>query len=196
MFSLVVFWDCQPWKFYITRRSLLFSILYKLPNHCSLLFCKNSFMFFNFSLVLNFPKEILSSCLMLHIHLTILVSFISSQIKSSSTGQVSLPCSITVYTHLEYNLPVVPKGKPLLANRDTESVNFHHLFLIIVITLSDAHPHVTKITIFSPKFPDTSHLILCFDQPYYIWMLICTCLTFKHAIFFQFISNTAWSLMN
>ena len=62
--------------------------------------------------------EILSLHLILNIHLTILGSFLSSVITSSSlSGQVSLPYSTTLRTHAEYNLPFATQGKPLLANK-------------------------------------------------------------------------------
>ena len=56
------------------------SILSTRPNHRSLLSCKHSLVLFNFGLVLRFSAEILSSALTLHIHLTTLLSFLSSLI--------------------------------------------------------------------------------------------------------------------
>lgn len=43
-----------------------------------------------------------------------------------------------LHTHAEYNLPYTPKGKPLLANIDTKSLNLQHLLLILVVTLLTA----------------------------------------------------------
>ena len=55
----------------------------------------------------------------LDVHLTILTSFLSSLITSSTlNGQISLPCRIKLNTHAQYNLPFALKGKPLLANKD------------------------------------------------------------------------------
>ena len=98
-------------------------------------------MLFNFSNARSSSSEILSSDLTLNIHLTMLSSFLSSLIWSSSlTGQVSLPYSTRLRTHAEYNLPFAPKDKPLLANIETKSLNLNHPLLILVITLSNAPP--------------------------------------------------------
>ena len=92
------------------------SILSTRPNHRSLLSCKHSIVLFNFGLVLRFSAEILSAALTLHIHLTTLLSFLSSLITFSLfTGQVQLPYSITLHTHAEYNQHFTCKGKPLLS---------------------------------------------------------------------------------
>ena len=108
----------------------LSSILSRWSHHCSLPPCKHSLMLFNFSLILIFSEEILSSGLTLQVHLTIHTSFLSSLITFSSlTGQVSLPYSITLCTHAEYNLPFASKGKPLLANKGTKYLNLHHPLL-------------------------------------------------------------------
>ena len=70
-------------------------ILSRWPNHFSLPSCKHSLLFFNFRLVLSFFAKILSSGLTLHIYISILTSFLSSLITSSSlTGQVSLLYSV------------------------------------------------------------------------------------------------------
>ena len=124
-------------------------ILSRLPNHCSLLTCKHSLILFSFRLVLSSSLEILSSGLPLHFHLNMLVSFFSSLITSSfSTGQVSLTYSITLHTHVEYNLSFAPKGKPLWANKGTKSLDLFHPLLILVITLSNydlpLYPIVSK----------------------------------------------------
>ena len=95
---------------------------------------------FNFSLALSSSAEI-SSIPMLHIHLTILASFLSSQITSSSlTGQVSLPYSMTLHTHAVYNLPFASVSKSLLSNKGNKSLNLHHPLLILAITLSNETP--------------------------------------------------------
>ena len=41
-------------------------------------------------------------------------------------------------THAEYNLPLAPKDKPLLANKGTKSLNLNHPHLILVLSLSNA----------------------------------------------------------
>ena len=115
------------------------SVLSRWPNHCSLLYCKYSFILINFSLILSFSAEILSSGLTLHIHLTFLSSFVSSLITSLSlTDQVSLLHSIILRAHAEYNLSFAHKGKPLLANKVTKYLNSHHSLQILVIALLNA----------------------------------------------------------
>ena len=125
-------------------------------------------MLFNFSLVLSPTAKILSSGLTLHIHLTILGSFLSSLITSFLNGQVSLPYNITLRTLAEYNLPLAPNGKPLLVKKGIKSLNLHHPLLILVIALSNAPllaPIVsTKIAKPFPQFQETGHLILCLDN--------------------------------
>lgn len=54
------------------------SILSRLPNHCSLLFCTYFLMLFNFRLVLSSSAEILCTSPTSHLHVNILVSFVSS----------------------------------------------------------------------------------------------------------------------
>ena len=109
-------------------------------NHCRLLSCKHSSKLFNFYLVLRSAAEITYSGLMLDIHLTILASFLSSLITSSSlTGQISLPYCITLCTHAECNLHFVPKRKSSMGNKFTKSFNLHHpLHPILVLKLSNA----------------------------------------------------------
>ena len=103
----------------------LLSSLRTWPSHCSPLSCKHSLMLFNFSLVLSLPAEILSSGLMLLIHLTMLTSIPYSLITFIFLFNKSSPalCSITLRIKAEYNLPFVPKGKPLLVHIDTKSLN-------------------------------------------------------------------------
>ena len=72
---------------------------------------------------------------MLHMHLTIFVSFLPSLLRFFSlTGQN--PYSIMLHTHTEYNLYFAPKGKPLPAKKGTESLNLHHLLLILLVIAS------------------------------------------------------------
>ena len=103
----------------------------------SLLSCKHYLMMFSFNLVPSYSAEILSSGLILHIHLTTLPSFLFSFITSSFlTDQTSLKYGIMLPTHAEYNLLFAPNGKPPLANKDTKPPNLLHPLLILVITLS------------------------------------------------------------
>ena len=68
----------------------------------------------------------------LPMNLIILASFFSCLITPSSlVNQVW--SSIT---------PFDSKSKPLLAKQETKSLNLHHPFLILVVTLSKAHPPV------------------------------------------------------
>ena len=46
------------------------------------------------------------------------------------------------------NIICLLKGKPLLANKGTKSLNLHHLLLVLVITLTNA-PHLAPIV--SPR---------------------------------------------
>ena len=119
---------CFPWFFsegttanlkgYTFTRPALSSILSRWPNHCSFPSLKCCF---SFNWVLSFSPEIFSSGLTLNINLTILVSFLSSLITSFSLiGHVSLPYSIILSTHPEYNLPFATRGRTLLANKGTE----------------------------------------------------------------------------
>ena len=82
------------------------SVLSRWPNKRSLLSCKHSLV--SFCLVLSSSAEILSSGVTLQIYLTILASFLSSVIRtSSSIGQVSPQYSVALRTHAEYDLPFV-----------------------------------------------------------------------------------------
>lgn len=102
-------------------------------------------MDFNSSLSLRSFVESLSSGLTLHIHLVIISSFLPSLISSSSlTGPASFSRDITLHVHAESNLPFPPKRKPLLANKDTKSLNLRYPSLILVVTLSNALPVVRK----------------------------------------------------
>lgn len=75
------------------------SILFRWPNHCSLLSSKHSPMLFNLTLALIYSEEIPSSGQTFHIHLTIFASFLSSLITSSLFGQVSPPYIAYYYVH-------------------------------------------------------------------------------------------------
>ena len=71
-------------------------------------------------------------------------------------------------TRVEYNLSFATKGKSLLANKGTKSLNLLHPLLILVITLSNALPllqlcHQDNKT-FS-QFKESGHLILRLDHP-------------------------------
>ena len=101
-------------------------------------------MDFNSSLSQRSFVESLSSGLTLHIHLVIISSFLPSLISSSLTGPASFSRDITLHVHAESNLPFPPKRKPLLANKDTKSLNLRYPSLILVITLSNALPVVRK----------------------------------------------------
>ena len=103
-------------------------------------------MLFKFSLVLHSSAEILSSDLTLHIHLTILVWFISSLITSSSlTDQVSHPYNIMLHTHAEHNLPfpkfhktdhlIICLDNPLLCLFDKFHINLQYSFSLPLIPL-------------------------------------------------------------
>ena len=102
-------------------------------------------MDFNSSLSQRSFVESLSSGLTLHIHLVIISSFLPSLISSSSlTGPASFSRDITLHVYAESNLPFPPKRNPLLANKDTKSLNLRYPSLILVITLSNALPVVRK----------------------------------------------------
>ena len=124
-------------------------------------------MLLNFSLVLSSSAETLYSGIKLHLHLTILASFFSGLIPSSSlTGQVSLPCSIMLRTYPKYNLPFAPKGKPPLAYRGTKCLNLNLPLIIIVITLPNAPSllcHQDDKTF--PQFQEIGHLTLYLENP-------------------------------
>lgn len=82
------------------------SILSRGQNHSHLLFCKHSFMLLNYSQFLKTTLESLSSEITLHIHLTIIPSFISSHIhppllttSPSLTSKVLLPYKITQFLY-------------------------------------------------------------------------------------------------
>ena len=62
----------------------------------------------------------------MHIHLTILVSFLTSLITSFSlTDPASFPYSAMLCTHAEYKLPFALREKPLLAKKEMKNVFIH-----------------------------------------------------------------------
>ena len=123
--------------------------------------CKHSLMLLNFDLVQSSSTEILSSGLVFHIHLTILASFLSSLITSSSlTGQVSFSYSKTACTHAEYLPFLLLKTKLLLANKGTKYLNSHHLLLILVTTLSNTPPSSYCVTKMRKLFPNLKRLAI------------------------------------
>ena len=70
---------------------------------------------------------------MLHIHLTIILSFLSSLINSFClTDQV---LNITLHTYAEHSPHFAPKDKLLRASRGYKSLNLHQPFLILFTTL-------------------------------------------------------------
>ena len=110
-------------------------------------------MLFTFSLVLGLSTEILSSVVVMRIHLmcihltyahsacTFLELFLSNLITSSSiTGQVSLSHYIGLHAYAEYNLPFATEGKSLLAMKGTKSLKLLHPLVMFVIAISTAHP--------------------------------------------------------
>ena len=98
-------------------------------------------MLFNFSLARNYAAEVLSSGLTLDIHQIILASLPSSLITSFSlTGQISVSYNVRLHTHAEYSLSFASKGKPLLANKDTNFLNLLHQLLLLFVTLWVAPP--------------------------------------------------------
>ena len=137
---------------------------------------KDSLVLFSFSLVLGSSAEILSG-LKLHLHLTILVLFLSGPITSSFlTGQVSLPCSIMLPAHAQKNLPFAPDSKTVLANKGTKTINLLHSFLILVSILSTAGlvtPICDQIT---KRFHNFTRLAIWFYDwiiPCYVCLLVC-----------------------
>ena len=89
---LITSFHVRPlWKLLLTSKVLhlldqaLSSILSRWSGHCSLfLSCKHFLILFSFSLILISFVEILSSGLVLHIHVTIFASFLSTLITSFS----------------------------------------------------------------------------------------------------------------
>ena len=87
------------------------------------------------------PAEILSFGLTLRIHLTTIVSFLSSWIASSSlTGKVWLPHILTIHVLVIYNPHFAPTSKTLLVSESGKCSTLLHPFLILATTLSIASP--------------------------------------------------------
>ena len=126
-------------------------IRFRWPNHCRLLSCKHSLMLFNFNRFLSPTAEILSSWFPSN-HPCIIP--LQSDHIFVFNWQVSIPCSITIGAYAKYNLPFVPKDKPLLANKGTKSLTLHHpdpWYRTVKCTTSISY-WVNKITKLSNNF--------------------------------------------
>jgi len=94
------------------------------PYHRNLFRCRTEIMSSNPSLSLNPLLENLSCCLMLHIHLTILISTCWSATSFTFLmGQISLLCNILLCTQLLYNLPFTFNDISLLVSNGTNCLN-------------------------------------------------------------------------
>ena len=92
-----------------------------------------------------------------------IISLIPRLIISSLTGHVLLPYSATLRTNGEYDLPFAIEVKPLLANKDTKSLNLHIPQLILSITLLNASllgPTVDNKTKIAKLFHDFRRLVI------------------------------------
>jgi len=95
----------------------------------------------NPSLSLNPLLGTLSCSLMLHIHLTILISARWSATSFSFlTDQVSLPCNILLRTQLLYNLPLTIYDISLLVSNGTNCLHLFYPIRILVSTAASASP--------------------------------------------------------
>jgi len=114
--------------------------------HCNLFCYSTEIMSSNPSLSLNPLLLGTQSCrLMLHIHLTILISARWSVTSFSFLmGQVSLPCNIL----LRIQLPHTFNDISLLVNSGTNCLNFFHHFWILVSTAASSSPSTLNM---SPK---------------------------------------------
>ena len=104
------------------------------------------------SLILSSSGEMLSSGLTKHINLTIIhhltTSIIPLQYDHIFLFNWPSLASLTSIKQHYVNLPFASKGKPLLANKSTESLNLLHPILILVITLSiELHRALTVSTV-------------------------------------------------
>ena len=133
----------------ITRLSSIHS---RLSLWCSLLSCNLKFI--SSSVVLSSFAEILSSDVAHASNSPCIIALYSLLSFCSLTGQVSVPYSITLLTHVEY-LSFAPKEKPPVANKGTKSLNLDHPLLILVITLDNRT---------FPQFQEIGHLILCMSD--------------------------------
>jgi len=82
-----------------------------------------------------------------HIHLTILISIRWSATSFSFlTGQVSLPCSILLRTHLLYSLPLLISDISLLVSNGTKCQNLFHPVRIVASTAASASPSTLNMS--------------------------------------------------
>jgi len=92
----------------------------------------------------------LSFTLILHIHLTILISADWSAISFSFlTGHVSLPCSMPLCTQLLCSLPLLSSDISLLVSNGTNCLNLFHPIQILAFTAASASPSTLNI---SPRY--------------------------------------------
>ena len=102
--------------------------------------------------------------------------------------------------HVQSNLPFILKGKPLLFNKGTESMNSLCLLPILAITLPTT-PHLGishQDNKTFPQFQEIGHLILCLKTHLQCLFadLLMSDVTFKTVILYQFTFNTTASLMH
>lgn len=103
-------------------------------NHCNLL-CEHSLKIFSDNMFWVSPAEILSCGLTLHIHLTILASFLSSLITlPSSTDKVWLPHSVPIHVPVVYVLPFASTSKTLLIGESGKNLTLLYPFLVLATT--------------------------------------------------------------
>ncbi|XP_057294790.1 uncharacterized protein LOC130623337 [Hydractinia symbiolongicarpus] len=125
------------------------SIPSKCPSQFNLLIWITSLILRRLSLLLSSSELFLSLRLALHIHLTILISFLSKRSKSSCfTAHVSLPYNITLLTQASYNLPFTSIDRTLLVNKGNNSLNIFQAEPILQVTLLPTPPSLPNI---SPK---------------------------------------------
>jgi len=60
------------------------------------------------------------------------------------TGQVSLPCNITLHTQLLYNLPLIINDISLFVSNGTNCLNLFHPIRILASTAASASPSTQK----------------------------------------------------
>ena len=131
------FWIILQLKYH---HSSTCNFLFFLDNQIFVIHFLNFIMVFNFSLFLSSTPEIFSSGLKCHIRLTILISFLSSLITFVCfTWPFSFSFSVLLSTKPENNLPLAPKGKPLLMDKGSRFLNLFQPFFILAKTLSIAH---------------------------------------------------------
>ena len=140
-------------------------------------------MLFNFHPILSSSEKILSLVLTLYIHLTILASFLSILITTSSlTGQVPLPYSKKLHTDAEQNLPFNSKGSTgtKFLNLSTPDSCYS------TFKGTPSSNCVTKITKSCSNFQRLVIKIYIRKILCHVCLLICTCLALKPATLFQF----------